>query len=209
MKQLVFIISGLILFSCQNEESTHNQKSNEKVMYTDSLPDAEWNGEYMKIKNPDEPEIKRKSHGSEYFNMGNVALKIGEKEITYINFDKSKTVLSFTGKSINAFITNDQNEQIHLYFKKENIPSNYKGKYKADPEGKSNSSFTMSITSNEEGKKQEYTIQTGEAEITKFSPQLATFELTVKGVFINQEGTKQNGKGKIKMNFENAVMTAN
>ena len=211
MKQLIFFIGVLISFSsCQNKEKEDAlQKNGEKVMTTDHLPDAEWNGEYMKIKDANEPEVNRKSLGSEYFNMGKVALKIGNNEISYINFTKSKTVLSFSEKSINAFITNDQDEQIHLHFKKENILSNYKGKYKADPKGKSNASFKMSITKNEDGEKQVYTLQSGEAEIIEFSTQIATFVMNLKGIFINEGGTAYKGEGEIKMDFETAVMTAN
>lgn len=97
MKQMVFVIGGIILiYSCQNKGKDKGdisgKKSGKKIMTIDSLPEAKWNGEYMKIKDADEPKIERKSIGSEYYNMGNVALKIGKKEITYTNFTKSKTV---------------------------------------------------------------------------------------------------------------------
>lgn len=215
MRQLVFIISGLILFySCQNKENDKedvlNQEDSAKVMITDSLPDAEWNGEYMKIKDADEPDINRKSIGSEYYKIGNVTLKIGNQELTFINFLGKKNVLSFTKKSITAFITSGQNEQIHLQFYKEEIRSNYKGKYRVDPDskGKTNATFTMTVKTNEKGKKQEYTLETGKAEMIKFTPELGAFVMNVKGNFTDQNGIKYEGKGEIKMNFENVAMTA-
>lgn len=211
MRQLIFFITGLVLLcSCQNndKEDSDSQKDDEKAMATDSLPEAKWNGEYMKIVDANEPKTSRKSLGSEFFKMGNVELKIGDKEMTYINFVRNKNVLSFTNSSIDAFITSAKNEQIHLHFKKNQIISNYKGKYKADPNGNTNSFFTMSISAREDGDKKEYTLQSGEADLIRFSTQLGIFVLNVKGVFTDKAGVEYKGNGKIKMNFESVVMSA-
>ena len=203
MKQLVFIIGGFFLFfSCQN--NTQNNASKEEVMTLDSLPDAEWNGEYMKIESPDEPNIKTKSRGSEIYNLGKVELSIDDREFTFITFIRNKNILSFNKNSITAFITNGRSEQIQLSFNKEQIQSKYKGQYTTS----SNPSFSMLVEVREEGKNKEYTLKNGAAEIVKFSPQAGTFVVDFKGTFVDKDNEKHTGQGKIKMKFENVAMTA-
>ncbi len=203
MRQLVFIIGGIILFySCQNKEQ--NNDGNKEVMTLDSLPNAKWNGEYMKIESSDEPDIKTKSSGSEIYNMGKVELKIADKEFEFIDFIRNKNVLSFSKNSITAFITNGKSEQIQLNFKKNEILSKYKGQYTIG----SSPFFSMQVTVKEEGEFMRYTLENGEAEIVKFSPQVGNFVIHLKGIFVDKNNGKHKGHADIKMKFENVAMTA-
>ncbi|PWH85637.1 hypothetical protein [Brumimicrobium oceani] len=214
MKNVAFLIaSGLLMFSCSNEknqteEDIQTEKEEIQETVSDSTPDAEWNGEYMKIKDEEEPKVKRKSQGSDFYSMGRVDLKIGENQVDFKLFERKKNALTFTNESITAFIRSAFNEDIKVRFKKKDIVINHKGKYKADPSEKANNSFSMTILAGEQGKQKEYTLESGEAEIIAFSPRLGTLEMKIKSIFVKKDGTKQNGEGMIKMNFENAVMTA-
>lgn len=216
MRSLAFLISGVVLFfSCTNEESgEHKNKDSEKeeeevsTPKTDSLPELKWNGEYLQIEDGDEPKIKRKSQGSDFYSMGNVNIKIGNDHVEFKLFERKRNVLSFTNGSITAFIQSAFNEDIHLVFKKSDIILKHQGKYKADPSGKAINSVKMSIKSGEKGKQKEYTLESGEVELIHFSPRLALLELKIKGTFSTKDGTKEKGEGTLKMNFEQAVMTA-
>lgn len=214
MKNIAFLIGGVFLFfSCVNEDAklrTEEKSKNEEVGKTssDSLPDAEWNGEYMKIKDGDEPKIKRKSQGSDFYSMGSAKFTIGENTIVYNLFERKKNVLTFTNQSITAFIKSAFDEDIKVNFKKNDIVVNFKGKYKADPSEKANNSFNLTINSGEKGQQKEYSLQNGEADLIQFSPRLGMLEMEVTGTFVDENGKKEKGEGTIKMNFEHAVMTA-
>ena len=214
MRTLAFLISGVFLiFSCTHQE-TEDEKNSEtkkeelKKLTADSLPDAKWNGEYMKIDDGDEPKIKKKSLGSDFYSMGNVKLNIGKDLVEFKLFERKKNALTFTNGSITAFIKSAFNEDVHISFKKNDIILKHLGKYKADPTGKANNSFKMSIKAGETDQQKEYTLESGEAEILHFSPRMGTLEVKIIGTFSAKDGTKQKGEGTIKMNFEQAIMTA-
>jgi len=206
----LIIVSVFLMYSCSNEETQENTTEKEEVqdLKSDSLPDAEWNGEYMKIKDETEPKVTRQSQGSDFYSMGRVDMKIGENLVDFSIFERKKNALVFTNESITAFIKSAFDEDITLKFKKKDIVINHKGKYKADPSEKANNSFSMSILAGEKDHQKEYTIENGEAEILHFSPRLGTLEVKIKGDFLKKDGSKQKGEGMIKMNFESAVMTA-
>lgn len=211
MRQLVFVISGLVLcYSCQNsndKEKDHADK--EKIMLTDSLPDAEWNGEYMKVKDDEDDEKDKRSTrsmGSKYYKIGEVNLQIGNHELKFINFLGNRNVLSFTKNSIKAIITNDQNEQIELHLKKEGILSNFKGTYKGSVQGTSNASLTMMVTIEKGGGKKKYNLQSGTGKLIEFSPRNGKFEMDLEGVFTDKSDKKYNGDAEIKIQFENVAM---
>lgn len=214
MKSVALLIGVLFLMiSCSNEETskengTNLEKKVAKEKNLDSLPDAEWNGEYMKIKDEEEPKIKRKSQGSDFYSMGRVDLKIGDNKIDFKLFERKRNALVFTNESITALITSAFNESIKIRFQKKDIVIHHKDKYKVDPSEKANKSFSMHLNVGEKGKQKEYNIENGEAEIISFSPRLGTLEIKIKGTFIDGQDAKQKGEGMIKMNFEEAVMTA-
>jgi len=212
MKNFTLLIGGIFLFfSCTNEESKEQNSgvSNEEVLNTatDSLPDGEWNGEYMKIKDDEESKIQRKSQGSDFFSMGKIDLLIGGDSINFNLFERKKNSLTFTNQSLSAFIKSAFNEDIHLRFKKNDMLVNHKGKYKSDPSLKSNESFSMYIKAGEKGKEKEYNLVSGEAKII-FSPRLGNLEVKINGIFVDKEGNKKRGSGMVNMEFEGAVMTA-
>ncbi len=213
MRNVAFLISVVFLtFSCTSEEIPKSKETDsitqEKETPADSLPDSEWNGEYMRIKNEEEPKIKRKSQGSDFYSMGRVDLKIGNNKVDFNLFERKRNSLTFTNESITAFIKSAFDEDIKIQFKKNDIILKHKGKYKADPSGKAQNSFSMTIKAGEENQHKEYTIESGEAEIISFSPRLGTLEVKINGSFLKKDGSKQKGEGMIKMNFEEAVMTA-
>jgi len=213
MRGLALLISGMFLFfSCQNgeEEKSFNEVNSfedQQTLNGDSLPEGKWNGEYLKIEDKQEPKVTRKSLGSDFFSMGSLKLTIGDDLVEFNLFERKKNILTFTNGSITAFIKSAFNEDAHIYFNKKDIVINHKGKYKADPSGKANNSIKMMIKAGEGDQKQEYILESGEAEILHFSPRLGTLEVKIDGVFSNEDGTKQKGKGRIKMNFEQATMT--
>ena len=159
----------------------------------------------------DEAELKprKKSLGSDFFSMGKLKIDMEEDVIEFDLFERKKNILTFTNASITAFIRSAFNEDVHLYFKKNNIVTHHKGKYKVDPSGEANNSVRMVIQSEKDGQSISYQMETGEVEILNFSPRLGTLEATIKGTFSNAKGEKQKGEGTLKMNFEGATMTIN
>ena len=212
MRSLAFLISGVFLiFSCTQQEEQKNSNSGQKEVEgssADSLPEGKWNGEYLKIDDGEEPKIKRKSQGSDFYSMGNVKFKIGDDLVEFQLFERKKNALIFTNQSIKGFIKSAFNEDLHISFKKKDIVVNHKGKYKSDPAEKANNSFNISIKAGKSGEEKEYTLESGEAEILHFSPRMGTLEVKIIGTFSAKDGTKQKGEGTIKMNFEQAIMTA-
>ncbi|PKR81917.1 hypothetical protein CW751_00855 [Brumimicrobium salinarum] len=214
MKKIVFIFCAVqILVSCTNERNHKEEvkKESEKTVKEtengnlDSLPNAKWNGEYMKIEDTDEPPRRKQSLGSEYFNMGKVDFKIGEYHLDIKMFKKKKNILTFTTQSVTALIKSAFNDQIKLHFVKENIVSQPKGKFIVDSKQQKNKSVSMTLKT---GNNQSFVLEEGEGEIIEFSPRLGTLNVKIKGVFIDKNGEKHKGTGKINMNFEGATMTA-
>lgn len=214
MKNIAFLISGIFLFfSCVNEDTKKSKEENSKKeevgkSSADSLPETEWNGEYLKIKDGDEPKIKRKSQGSDFYSMGRVSLIIEKDSVDFKLFEKKKNLLTFTNGSITTFIKSAFNEDIKVQFKKNDIVVNHKGKYKVDTSGKANNSVAMTIKAGEHDQHKEYSLESGEVEIIHFSPRLGDIEMKINGIFKDDKGVNKKGQGIIKMNFEEAVMTA-
>jgi len=214
MKNIAFLIGGLfLLFSCTNEETKENKEVESKSevvqgIAKDSLPEAKWNGEYMKIQDGDEPKIKRKSQGSDFYSMGRVDIDIENDNVDFKLFERKKNGLTFTNGSITAFIRSAFGEDIKVVFKKKDIVINHKGKYKVDTSGKANNSVLMTIKAGERNQHKEYTLESGEIEIIHFSPRLGDIEMKIDGTFKDAEGVNKKGKGIININFEKAVMTA-
>ncbi|WP_107037387.1 hypothetical protein [Brumimicrobium mesophilum] len=214
MKNIAFLIGGIFLFfSCVNEESKKNNEENSEnkgieQSSTDSLPETEWNGEYLKIKDGDEPKIKRKSQGSDFYSMGRVEIKIEKDSVDFKLFERKKNVLTFTNESITAFVRSAFEEDVKVVFRKKDIVVNHKGKYKVDASGKANNSVLMTIKAGEKSQQKEFTMESGIIEIIHFSPKLGLLELKIDGTFKDSKGASKKGGGMIKMNFEEAVMTA-
>src|SRR5690554_3129745 len=139
MRDLVLLTSLIfLLFSCQNEENIE-EKNIEKpkidkteVITIEDLPEGEWNGEYIKIVDEAELKPRKKSLGSDFFSMGKLKIDMEEDVIEFDLFERKKNILTFTNASITAFIRSAFNEDVHLYFKKNNIVAHHKGKYKVD-----------------------------------------------------------------------------
>src|SRR5690554_7175320 len=107
MKKIAFLISGIFFISsCTSEQKIEgeNVASQKEEVTTaaekaDDLPEAKWNGEYLKVVDGDEPKIKRKSQGSDFYSMGNVSLIIEGDSIKFKLFERKKNVLTFTTRS--------------------------------------------------------------------------------------------------------------
>lgn len=198
-------------FACQNEQT--KEVSTEEGVFettTDSLPEGKWNGEYMRIEDGEKDNrAKKQSFGSEMYSMGTLKFFIDKDTINFTSYTKNKTALVFTTTEIRAFIRSSFNEEVQLFFKKDNIITKGKGKYKADPTGtiKNGVKMTMNVKVNNE--QVEYVLENGEIELLEFDPQITKFHALVSGDFKSKSGDIKKGKGEIDILFEEAIMAPN
>lgn len=212
MKKIAILTFGIFLFiSCQNnsEEQYQEEDTELEIMTVDSLPEAKWNGEYMKIVNEEDTKrTKRQSYGSDMYSMGTMKLFIENDTINFTTYERQKNVLTFTTSSIRAFVRSAFEEDVHFHFRKNNIVTKASGKYKADPSGKENNAVTMTVKARVNSEMKEYTLENGEVEILNFDPKLAKLKLKIKGTFKTINGESKKGTGEIDILFEEAFMTA-
>src|SRR5690554_4194522 len=103
MKKIVVLIVGILLFtSCQqgNDDKQYQGEDLEtdvEIITVDSLPDAKWNGEYMKIDNRDKVKrSNRQSYGSDMYSMGVMRIYLENKDtIHFSTYERKKNVLTF------------------------------------------------------------------------------------------------------------------
>lgn len=203
----VLICAVLFMTSCKGEtKSGDTQDAEVKATVTDSLPEGEWNGEYMKIRDPDdENRPKRQSFGSDFLNLGNVNIDLESETLNIDLFEGKKNALSFHTNMIKALIKSHTNEYIELEFRKKGIFGNYKGKYNAASSSKTENGVQLNIKTGKDNIK-EYNLTSGTVEILDFSPQNGILEANIDGEFKAQDGSQIKGKGKIKMSFDIHVM---
>ena len=203
---IVLLGMGIFLVSCRSNEASETSSEKVKITHYDSLPEGKWNGEYIEIVDEDRPEIKRKSLGSDFYNMGKAHIEIDGDSLDFRTFEKKRNVLSFTKTRIKAFIQNAFNERVVIQFNKKGIDTNFKGKYKGAMNNDGNQTFTLTVFKNVDGKEVEYQLQSGSAELIDFQPRLGNFEFTVKGRLISEEGTELPIEVDINIRFEEAIM---
>src|SRR5690554_8212069 len=112
MKKIAFLISGIFFISsCTSEQKIEgeNVASQKEEVTTaaekaDDLPEAKRNGEYLKVVDGDEPKDNSRSHGSDFYSMGNVSLIIQREAIKFKSCARKKTVLTFGSEGVDAFI---------------------------------------------------------------------------------------------------------
>lgn len=215
MKKIVILSLGIILFSsCQqgNEEQQYQKEdleSDVEIITVDSLPDAKWNGEYMKIESQDrEKGTRRQSYGADMYNMGTMKIFLNGKDtINFSIYERRKNVLTFNSSNLRLFIRSAFEEDVHLHFQKNNIVTQAKGKYKVDPTQQANNSVFMRIYATVGDEKKEFTMQKGEIEIKNFDVQLSRIELALEGTFITDSGEEIKGSGEMNLLFEESIMT--
>lgn len=214
MKKIAFLTLVLFsFFACQNEqdkEVTTDDKEAAEATTTDSLPEGKWNGEYLKIEDGEKDNrAQKQSFGSEMYSMGTLKFFIEKDTINFTSYAKRKTALIFTTTEVRAFIRSSFNEEVQLFFKKDNIITKGKGKYKADPTGtvKNGVKITMNVKANNEIV--EYVLENGEVELINFDPQMSRLHLLVNGGFKNKAGDIKKGNGEIDILFEEAIMAPN
>lgn len=216
MKKIVVLIVGILLFtSCQqgNDDKQYQEEDLEtdvEIITVDSLPDAKWNGEYMKIDNRDKVKrSNRQSYGSDMYSMGVMRIYLENKDtIHFSTYERRKNVLTFNSSHLRLFIKSAFEEDVHLHFQKNNIATQAKGKYKVDSTKKDKNSAFMSVNAFLGDEKKTLTLNSGEVEIKYFDAQLAKIELAFQGTFIAESGEEVKGSGEINILFEEAIMTA-
>lgn len=220
MKKIAFLIGGvMILWACKSENKSDDsqEKEGQRVENSDDFQQeladtalkTKWNGEYLKVQDEEEEKkVTRKSLGSDFYSMGKVDLEIGGENIVFDLFEKKKNVLTFTTETINAFISSAFSESINVKFKKKEVFKKAKGEYSFDADLSKNKSMNMKLERVGKEKNKTYTMVSGKANILDFSPRIGTLELNLEGVFEDNEGNQYNGSGRIKMRFEEAIMTA-
>lgn len=209
MKKIVFVFSLVFLiFSCKNDKNkSQNSDGNIDLHTIDNLPEGEWNGEYIKIKDEDEGErIKKQSLGSEFYSMGTVKFNLGTDSIDFKLFEKRKNNLTFSETTINAIITSASGDIIKVKFFKNKIIDNHKGNYKAANEATKNQTVSMTLTTQENDTETLYNLSKGTIEILEFNPRLATLEFKMNGTFSTTNGIEKEATGIVDLHFEEAIM---
>lgn len=211
MKNLtVLLIVSFALVACNNVSTESKSSVLDDVEETtvDSLPEGKWNGEYLKIESEDGPKRKKKSLGSEFYSMGSGHFLIDNDSIPFKLFEKKKNVLSFNNGAITALVKNAFKDGFKIVFKKDKIVNNSKDVYSVDPEGVKNKSVSMTFQTIVSDKAVALTLIKGTVELLDFNPRLANLEFNITdGVLQDEEGTTYKISGRIKMRFEQAVMT--
>lgn len=209
MKRTLFFILGAFLFSCGNENDANDPK--EAVTAVDSLPEGEWNGEYFEIKDSlaDEKKPKKKSRGSEFYNMGMVEVNVDTMEFSIDLFDQKNNHVTISKNSLGMRIKSAQRDFLSINLKKPNIVNNYAGTYNIDPDGSKPTSSAIDFSRLSEKNAMQLIMVSGSTTVESFSPRLGKMVLNAEGVFKDSEGNTKPGKIKVNMRFESIVSTYN
>lgn len=209
MKRVLFFLLGAFLFSCGNESKGHD--STDSVVTVDSLPEGEWNGEYFEIKDSiaDEKKPKKKSRGSEFYNMGIVQVNVDTMEFSIDLFDQKNNHVTISENSLAMRIKSAQRDFLSIHLKKPNIINNYAGTYNIDPDGSKPTSSSIDINRLSAKNPMQLVMISGSTTVESFSPRLGKMILNAEGVFKDSKGGTKPGKIKVNMRFESIVSTYN
>ena len=207
MKKVFILMLVVAATSCDNQQTT------EKVEQTtvDSLPEGEWNGEYIEVKDSvaDEKKPKRKSNGSEYYNMGKVEVTVDTVEFSIDLFDRRKNHITIAENSLSMRIKSAQQDYLSIKVAKPGIVSNYPGVYEIDPDGKKSMYSAIDFNRLSSENRMNVTMISGETTLESFSPRLGKVILTAEGTFKDRDGNTFPGKVNINMRFESVVSNYN
>jgi hypothetical protein len=210
---ICFALTSFLLFSCSGEQSDENgQQQEEKETTTvEDLPEAKWNGEYMKINDSlaEENRPKKKSKGASYFNMGTVLVNIDTMEFSIDLFDQKRNHISLSKDRMSIRIKSAQRDFISIQLKKPNIMGDYSGKYPADNDLNLPVASAVNFSQISVDNKREYTLVSGTTNVEHFSTKRGKLVLEVQGKFEDAKGNKQSGTIKIDMVIESIVSTYN
>lgn len=208
MEKALIVIITVLFFSCNNENGVSETGGTTAV---DSLPKGEWNGEYFEIKDTLEQEKKpkKKSHGSEFFNMGTVEVNVDTMHYSIDLFDQKKNHVTISQNSLGMRIKSAQRDFLSIQLKKPDIMNNYAGTYKIDRNGTKPTSSAIDFSRLSEKNEMQLIMVSGSTIVESFSPRLGKMVLKAEGVFEDAEGNTKPGKIKVNMRFESVVSTYN
>jgi hypothetical protein len=208
MKQTVFFLLIALFFACKDGE----QKGIEDTITTvDSPPKGKWNGEYIKVTDSlaEENKPKKKSRGSEFFNMGTVEVNVDTMEFSIDLFEQRSNHVTIGENSLSIRIKSAQRDFLSIHLKKPNIINNYAGTYKIDPDGTKSTSSAIDFSRLSLKNTMQLTMVSGSTTVESFSPRLGKLVLKAKGVFEDADGNAKSGVVYVNMRFESVVSTYN
>lgn len=210
MKEILFIMLCVAVFACKNDSDSQKKSSSKKIT-VDSLPDGEWNGEYIEVTDSlaEEKKPKKKSHGAEYFNMGTVEVTVDEKTFSIDLFEQKKNHLTINRNSLVMRIKSAQRDYLSIQLKKPDILTDPTGEYKIDADGSKPTSSALDFNRLALDDQTMVTMVSGKTTVESFSPRLGKIVLKAEGMFEDKEGNKHPGTVKVNMRFESVVSTYN
>lgn len=209
MKKVMFIFTIATLFACKSEsENTTDQEIKTSV---DQLPEGEWNGEYIEIKDTldDDKKPKKKSKGADYFNMGTVKVTIDTAEFSIDLFDQKKNHLTINRNSLMMRIKSAQRDFISITIKKPDVLNNPVRSYTIDADGSKPTSSAIDFSRLLIDEPLMLTMVSGTTTLEEFSAGLGKVVLKAEGKFKDEKGELHDGKVIVNMRFESVVSTYN
>lgn len=210
MKKIVFFVLGAAIFACKNDTDSQTESMPQQTT-VDSLPDGEWNGEYIAVKDSlaEEKKPKKQSRGAEYFNMGTVEVTVDTMEFSIDLFDQKKNHLTINRNSLVMRIKSAQRDYVSIQLKKPDILNEPLGTYQIDADGSKPTSSAVDFNRLSLKNRTVVNMISGSTTLKSFSPRLGKVELEAKGTFEDRDGNKYPGKVFVKMRFESVVSTYN
>lgn len=209
MKKVIFIFTIATLFACKSEsENTTDQEVETTV---DQLPEGEWNGEYIEIKDTldEDKKPKKKSKGADYFNMGTVKVTMDTAEFSIDLFDQKKNHLTINRNSLMMRIKSAQRDFISITIKKPDVLNNPVRSYTIDPDGSKPTSSAIDFSRLSIDEPLMLTMVSGTTTLEEFSAGLGKVVLKAEGKFKDEKGELHDGKVIVNMRFESVVSTYN
>ncbi|GEM_PF-2302203 len=208
MKRLIFLVAIAVFCACDNEGEKEKEQ---EVMTTDQLPEGEWNGEYVEVKDTvaEKKKPKKKSKGSAYFSMGMVEVEADTMHFSIDLFDQKKNYVTISENSLMMRIKSAQRDFLVIQLKKSNIVGNYAGTYPIDRDGKKMPSSAIDFNRLASKNQLQLTMVSGSTELESFSPRLGKAVLQAKGTFEDASGNTFPGSVNVDMRFESVVSSYN
>lgn len=208
MKQIIFFLVIALFFACKDGEQ---KGAEDTITETDSLPKGKWNGEYIKVTDSlaEENKPKKKSRGSEFYNMGTVEVNVDTMEFSIDLFEQKSNHVTISENSLSMRIKSAQRDFLSIHLKKPNIINNYAGTYKIDPDGSKPTSSAIDFNRLSVKNTMQLIMVSGSTTVESFSPRLGKMVLKAEGVFKDSKGNTKPGKVNVNMRFESIVSTYN
>lgn len=207
MKHVLILILVLSFCACTDTDpiSTNDQTN------IDTLPKGEWNGEFYEVKDTvaDKKKPKKKSRGSEFYNMGQVEVVVDTLEFSIDLFEQKKNYVTISENSLKMRIKSAQNDYLSVSIQKPGIVGNYPGVYEIDVNGTKPSSSAIDFNRMSSEHKMSVFMTSGVLTLESFSPRLGKAVFNAQGTFEDRDGNQFPGKVNVNMRFESVVSTYN